>query len=498
MANLFPGKCGISAAAVPMQFIDNCEVLPAPLPIWDAPEIVVNPVPPPVVAPLIPDFTLCPTLAGAGHGNMAGPCDDNYIRVSAATDPETCALRVELDMQIPKPKCPRFNFEADVVLVTKPVPACGQPVGAFNAGVTTAAPCDGPNCDYLLDLFFDIELPGVACPEAEMGYASGTVAVGGACDPGNIDIAVNVITKGDPCKGSCTGIYNFDLTAEYPAPICPQIIIGGVSVRKDEGEFAANGTMTGDNCDELCEYVLDFDFAIPSATLLPSISVPCWPGPVGPAGGTGPDGNAGPDGSDGSDGRNGRDGQDGLDGSNGKPGRNGPKGPQGPRGQSGAQGKTGPGLTGPDGPQGPPGTEPGPKGPTGDTGPKLAIVEVQHSSEAKYVGLHCTEMPEVLFADDVCIHDVRRRGIGKIDPLFLQVCSPDSIKAVGAYTDKPAAVGAVIDGQDITVLTDTDEQRTVFVRIMGTRRNKAGVRFPVFTEQQARRNAAFWAKAYKV
>ena len=133
---------------------------------------------------------------------------------------------------------------------------------------------------------------------------------------------------------------------------------------------------------------------------------------------------------------------------------------------------------------------------------KMAIVQI----DGRFVGLHCVESPDVRFEDVLTVVLTGGRWSKSItlpmDATFRDVCEPDSIVVVSATPSRPVIVGARIVGPRLTVEAverglGTLERLEVNVRLSGIRKQFAGVRFPVFTEKQARVNNAFYAKAQR-
>jgi len=110
------------------------------------------------------------------------------------------------------------------------------------------------------------------------------------------------------------------------------------------------------------------------------------------------------------------------------------------------------------------------------------------------------EAPDTLFFDlaELTISVGQSEGRGAIDPLFLEACEPESVRVLSAQPDVPLAgtPGAVVEEGDIVVRAPTVTARPVSVTVLlaGVRRNVTE-RFPVYTEDQARRNDAFWRQA---
>jgi len=77
---------------------------------------------------------------------------------------------------------------------------------------------------------------------------------------------------------------------------------------------------------------------------------------------------------------------------------------------------------------------------------------------------------------------------------------------VGVTTSQPFPVGAVVResvGSSWVELTRNDLDASnpdpieVTVKVAGIRQERRGVRFPIFTPEQAQNNRAFWSRAYE-
>jgi hypothetical protein len=104
-------------------------------------------------------------------------------------------------------------------------------------------------------------------------------------------------------------------------------------------------------------------------------------------------------------------------------------------------------------------------------------------------------MPEARFDDllTVIIRDAVTRK--SIDRVYLDVCEPASIEAVGFVVSSPALVGIHIDLPAQAVIVTLAEVPilpiTVTVHLSGLRRN-SGPRFKRFTYDEMARNQRFW------
>ena len=186
-----------------------------------------------------------------------------------------------------------------------------------------------------------------------------------------------------------------------------------------------------------------------------------------------------------------------YDGPTGPQGTQGPTGPVGPTGPAGSTGLTGPtgaqGVGGMIGPTGASGV--GATGPTGPSGSKLAIVQIQN----KWLGLYCTEAPQVWFFDIVEAHITKEITEIAIDPKFIEACELDTIRVTAIISDDTGLGYSTIwvEGEKIKLEIDKNipvDDFSLRVTIFGIRKG-CTQRFAEYTEEQAMRNNSFWQSA---
>jgi hypothetical protein len=124
---------------------------------------------------------------------------------------------------------------------------------------------------------------------------------------------------------------------------------------------------------------------------------------------------------------------------------------------------------------------------------KYAIVSGREPDT--YVALACVEMPETRF-DDIVTIAVDGKGSLEyaLDPTYVHVCEPGTIKPI-SYTCTEAAIAGldVVDGiLRINFSHVTPLPREITVKLSGIRAGRKAKRFVEFTEEEARKNAAFW------
>lgn len=120
-------------------------------------------------------------------------------------------------------------------------------------------------------------------------------------------------------------------------------------------------------------------------------------------------------------------------------------------------------------------------------------------SPTGYTALFIAEMPEVRFDDVMMATVTDSETLLAIDPKYLEVCEPDSVRVCGCVPDFPVLVGATVaDGQVRVRLgaRDDDQPVTLTVRLTGIRKGFHRHRFPDRTEEQFLANEAFIRSAY--
>ena len=144
----------------------------------------------------------------------------------------------------------------------------------------------------------------------------------------------------------------------------------------------------------------------------------------------------------------------------------------------------------------------GPPGPPGPPGDKYAIVP---SSQGP-VGLVCVESPEVWFEDVVRVSldsltPQYAAGRTAIDPLFVEVCVPQSLLVTSVVVDRPGAATACVDSGGMlrvraTVTAGQALPLNAVVVVRGIRAGREHVRFRQFNARQMDQNNAFWRSGY--
>jgi hypothetical protein len=119
---------------------------------------------------------------------------------------------------------------------------------------------------------------------------------------------------------------------------------------------------------------------------------------------------------------------------------------------------------------------------------KMAIVPHQDD----FVALFCVESPDVRFEDVVRVPVTGPVTTARLDPMFVGVCEPESLDVISVSAPTPAAIGAAIAGDTVTIRIEGDLPPFVIVTVSGVRAGSRGVRFPRKTREQMLRNNSFW------
>lgn len=126
-----------------------------------------------------------------------------------------------------------------------------------------------------------------------------------------------------------------------------------------------------------------------------------------------------------------------------------------------------------------------------------AIVPARFSPTG-YAALFTLETPEVRF-DDVLDLKVRQRNqLVVIDPRYLAVCEPGSMRVCGVSCDQPVAVAASVVGDQVRLRFGRSAKRrvSVVIRLTGIRKGFADRRFPARRHDQFLANERFLNSAY--
>ena len=140
-------------------------------------------------------------------------------------------------------------------------------------------------------------------------------------------------------------------------------------------------------------------------------------------------------------------------------------------------------------------------GSTGSSGSEKSIAIVPASwSPTKYTALFIAECPEVRFDDVITIPLLQMDRILPIDPKYIEVCEPDTIRICGCVPSEPILVGAKIEKNTIKLKfaeQDIYKLLEITIRLTAIRKGFNKVRFPDRTEEQFISNEAFINSAYK-
>lgn len=327
-------KCPVPyVPKVDFRFIDDCDILPAPPPVFDCPDIEIPPqvaqppiLPPDIEIPLI--CIPCPDIQVTASLTLA--CDSQRVDIGvttfgdSCTDSPSCQFAFDFNFAIPALPCPRLTA-AGTVSVAKEGEEPGVDV------IVTAQQPSGScasNCAYHLDFNFTIPVPSslsvdlpsdsviLLCPEftthATAGYASAAEVMLGITGDSNchFDVDIEVLFPSEglsiadcPQFAAHTSVrtgtggpavalmvtpaercaFDFDFDLQLP---CPTITAGG-AVIETGSNTGGDIIVTNDLGSAGCGATIDINLVVPPAL-----------GPVGPDGGPGGDGLNGQDGLD--------------------------------------------------------------------------------------------------------------------------------------------------------------------------------------------------------
>jgi hypothetical protein len=149
----------------------------------------------------------------------------------------------------------------------------------------------------------------------------------------------------------------------------------------------------------------------------------------------------------------------------------------GPQGPQGLQGDTGVG-------------ERGFQGVCGVQGSKTASVQTSMG----YRELSCMEAPEVLFVDIIKVVHDGFVSVFDIDPLFVEVCEPGSLKITSAVCEEPIICGSGMYTTSKFYIKTKEKVSGYFtVMVSGVRKGFGGRRFAKRTKEDFEKNQAFWS-----
>jgi len=113
-----------------------------------------------------------------------------------------------------------------------------------------------------------------------------------------------------------------------------------------------------------------------------------------------------------------------------------------------------------------------------------------------FVELYCVEAPEVRFEDVVSVKtDGNLTLEHEIDPEFVFVCEPNSIKAVGHTTTEPALCGIKIKDNKIIITFSGSIPEEITIKLSGLRKGHLETRFGKRSEAEMLHNNNFWNQA---
>lgn len=334
-------KCPVQyVPKVDFLFIDDCNIQPAPDPVFDCLDIEIPPEPPlpPITVPPLPLPSLCipcPTIHASATLTVgcAPPSVDVTVTTTHSTgscDPSpSCAFVFDFDFNIPKPPCPVIAASAGITVVEGD--SAGVDITVTPVTTATSDSCQSTGCDLIFDFDFRIPLPSlsVSLPSTSVSFPCPTFnvsATAGFANEPEVNFTIEP-TGSNSCAFNVTLEVLFPSTsASLPSARCPEFTATADIAFGDS--LAADFIVTRDTEQPgNCAFNLDLDIVIPCATISqgsatvelgdePSIDFTITPtgGPgcgaivdlhvvvptpvPGPAGGDGPPGNDGNDGRD--------------------------------------------------------------------------------------------------------------------------------------------------------------------------------------------------------
>ena len=113
------------------------------------------------------------------------------------------------------------------------------------------------------------------------------------------------------------------------------------------------------------------------------------------------------------------------------------------------------------------------------------------------VALVCLESPDVRFEDVIVVP--QHENEVRIDPLFIEVCEPNSIEVIGWSSDEPHVMpGFRIRDGKLQVNYGNGPRGRLAVKLSGLRKGMGRIRFAKKTPAQMAANKNFWMQAHIV
>ena len=294
-------KCPVPyVPRVSFDFISNCEILPAPPPIFDCPdiEIPIDVPPPPFDLPPIsipPICIPCPTLLASATIEM-GDAASVTVTVtplhsnSSCTSQPSCIFLFDFHFVIPEPSAslPSISIPCPFMATSATITQGGD---SATIDFTVTQTGSGGSCGFMFDL--DINIPefpsasirsiSVPCPTME---TSATITQGGE------SATVNFTVTPTGSLGSCAFLFDLDInipdfpsaSVSLPSLVVPCPTISAHATITQAGESATVAfTVTETGSAGSCAFIFDLDITIPE---FPSVSLPSAVCPTMSASGT--------------------------------------------------------------------------------------------------------------------------------------------------------------------------------------------------------------------
>ena len=104
-------------------------------------------------------------------------------------------------------------------------------------------------------------------------------------------------------------------------------------------------------------------------------------------------------------------------------------------------------------------------------------------------------MPETRFEDVIVFYPHgHKHNRMDIDKEFLFVCEENSIKPVSYAPSEPCSCGIKINEGKLTIDIEGQIPDEIIIKLSGIRKGRKGKRFVKHTEEDMKRNEAFWNK----
>lgn len=290
----FPqNPCGIGnkVEKIDFDFVESCDILPTPPPIFDCQL--------PIIArePEIP----CPTFETSakidvGYSGSANcplePPSRIEFKIEKLPDDvcpadTSCRFGAEIDISvlIPPPPCPALNvggLRVTTGFADQPCIADGQNRFQITANKRPGNSCDDPgSCEFVFDLELVVPIPRPPCPNISVNNFYVQTIYNDECKspPSRFEIKpVHRLPEGCQDTGDCNFEIDLEINVPIPRPPCPEIRITKFEVKSayddappncgGQNRFEIRRRYEGDSCfdpkkKEKCEFDIELEIFIP-------------------------------------------------------------------------------------------------------------------------------------------------------------------------------------------------------------------------------------------